>query len=121
MTSPASEVFAASGLPVLVDQHGQAAIYLHVEGTETAITILDNTSAAEEVAGSQEGGRDKRRMKRVGILKSEVAAVKLNEGIRLDGEEWGIRAIEGEDANLTRVRLVRREAEEITRPGYRRR
>ncbi len=114
--------FAASGLPSLMFQHGQPALYNPVNQPSVSLTAMVEQETRE--VGTQDGFRVVMRKKRATITDDPdstfggVTAANEAATMTIDEEEWSIENVSRGTAAWY-LDLTRPELAEQARPGYR--
>ena len=111
------DLYAGVAQPAVQGLSGQAVTYTAADRTATAATALVGGEEVREEPA--EGGRKIRRQRDVSIFKSDVASVKINGKVTINGEVWPIEEILAETGSETLVRVARIETVEVSRPGFR--
>jgi len=119
--------FAAAGVPSLLSQFGQSAIYTPAGSEAVPVSLSGSLSGDHVDDEDDDGGRASVRSCLLAISRDPdgdyggVADPALNATVTIDGVDWEVRDIPKLDANMATLLLVRIGRSERSRSGYRHR
>jgi len=113
--SNASENFADFGLPVLLEQQGEAVLFESAEFGSATVTAIPGPIVAPQETGST--GRTKLAYSREVLLRvSEVGDSFAGAKITISGQVWRVSDILSLDGVMARVKVERVADQSVVRP-----
>lgn len=118
--------FAAAGLPLLLEQHGEEIVYRGAGEDPREVWAIVGAEQISDLAF--EDGRDETRMRQVTILRdpatptySGIAEPSEKAQVCIGGVEYSVHRIPVQTATYATLEVVRRAVTERSRGQYRRR